>query len=243
LTSQAEFPWVLTPARICSTEWSVRCRRFAGCGVGWIVVLLCGLFLGCGGDDLEFGTSKKNGNLSFGKGESSLHFGAQGGGGRSGSRKVEDTTVRGNIFNLRPATSRPIVVFVFVNLRDSGTFQDFDDAEVATITTDRSFLVSHLAAGDLTVVFLLDQVGVNQDGTIDPGDPIAIFHDPKGRLHNLSADTDVTLEDVDLTFNLSAPDSGTATVQSEANLVVQQQSTAETPTADPTSGSPTVHNP
>src|SRR5882672_11176176 len=40
---------------------------------------------------------------------------------------------------------------------------------------DRSFVVSHVAAGDLTVVFLLDQARVNQDGAIDPGDPIAIF--------------------------------------------------------------------
>jgi len=194
--------------------------------------VLCSLFLGCGGDDLEFGTSKKGGTLRMGKGESSLHFGAQSGGGRSGSRRVEDTIVRGNIFNLRPATSRPIVVFVFVNLRDPGTFQDFDDAEVAAVTADRTFTVSHLAAGDLAVVFLLDQVGVNQDGTIDPGDPIAIFQDPVGRLHNLSAATEVTLEDVDLTFNLSAPDTGTATVQSEANIVVVQQSPAPPSPAD-----------
>ena len=159
----------------------------------------------------------------MGKGESSLHFGAQSGGGRSGSRRVEDTVVRGNIFNLRPATSRPMVAFVFVNLRDPGTFQDFDDAEVAAVTVDRTFTVSHLAAGDLAVVFLLDQGGVNQDGTIDPGDPIAIFQDPAGRLHNLSADTEVTLEDIDVTFNLSAPDTGTAIVQSEANIVVVQQ--------------------
>lgn len=186
--------------------------------------MLCSLLLSCGGDDLEFGTSKKGGTLRMGKGESSLHFGAQSGGGRSGSRRVEDTIVRGNIFNLRPATSRPLVVFVFVNLRDPGTFQDFDDAEVATVTADRTFTVSHLAAGDLAVVFLLDQAGVNQDGTIDPGDPIAIFQDPAGRLHNLSADTEVTLEDIDVTFNLGAPDTGTAIVQSEANIVVVQQS-------------------
>jgi hypothetical protein len=203
----------------------VQRRGSAGRGVGWwIVAVLCSLFLGCGGDDLEFGTSKKGGTLRMGKGESSLHFGAQGGGGTSGSRRIEDTVVRGNIFNLRPATSRPIVAFVFVNLRDPGTFQDFDDAEVATVTADRTFTVSHLAAGDLAVVFLLDQAGVNEDGTIDPGDPIAIFQDPAGRLHNLSADTEVTLEDIDITFNLSAPDTGTAIVQSEANIAVVQQS-------------------
>jgi hypothetical protein len=201
------------------------------------------LFFGCGGDDLEFGTSKRGGTLRIGKGESSFHFGAQSGGGRSGSRRVEDTIVQGNIFNLRPATSRPIVVFVFVNLRDPGTFQDFDDAEVATVTADRIFTVSHLAAGDLAVVFLLDQAGVNQDGTIDPGDPVAIFQDPAGRLHNLSAAAEVTLEDVDVTFNLSAPDTGIATVQSEANIVVVQQSPAVLPSSDSPPTSPAKDNP
>jgi hypothetical protein len=220
----------------------VRCRGFVGRGVGWLVVWLCCLFLGCGGDDLEFGTSKKGGTLRIGKGESSLHFGAQSSGGKSGSRRVEDTTVRGNIFNLRPATSRPVVVFVFVNLRDLGTFQDFDDAEVAAVTADRTFTVSHLAAGDLAVVFLLDQAGVNQDGTIDSGDPVAIFQDPAGRLHNLSAEADVTLEDVDVTFNLNAPDTGTATVQSEANIIVMQGSPTAPPSSAPPSISPATGN-
>jgi len=214
----------------------------AGWGVTWwIAAVLCSLFLGCGGDDLEFGTSKRGSTLRFGKGDSSLHFGAQSGGGRSGSRRVEDTIVRGNIFNLRPATSRPIVAFVFVNLRDPGTFQDFDDAEVAAVIADRTFTVTHLAAGDLTVVFLLDQAGVNRDGTIDPGDPIATFQDPTDRLHNLSANTEVTLEDVDVTFNLSAPDTGTAAVQSDANIVITQPlptpPTQQSPTP-PSSGPP-----
>jgi len=196
-----------------------------GRNVVWMVLFLCCVLLGCG-DDLEFGTSRKGSNLRVGKGESSLHFGTQSGGGKGGSRRIEDTTVHGNIFNLRPATSRPVVVFVFVNLRDLGTFLDFDDAEVAIIAGDRTFTVSHLAAGDLTVVFLLDQVGVNQDGTIDPGDPIAIFQDSSSRLRNLSADTEVTLEDVDVTFNLNAPDTGTATVQTEANIIVAQRPSA-----------------
>lgn len=199
-------------------------RRFEGRGVTWLVALSCCLLLGCGDDDLEFGTSRKGSNLRIGKGESSLHFGSESGGGKSGSRRVEETTVRGNVFNLRPATSRPVTVFVFVNLRDPGNFQDFDDAEVSAVATDRTFTVPNLAAGDLTVVFLLDQVGVNQDGTIDPGDPIATFRDPVSRLQNLSADTVVTLEDVDVTFNLNTPDAGTATVQSEANIIVEQRS-------------------
>jgi hypothetical protein len=193
----------------------------AGCGVIGRVALLCCLLFGCG-DDLEFGTSKKDG-LRIGKGESSLHFGAQAGGGKSGSRPVEDTLVHGNLFNVRPVTTRPILAFVFVDLQDPGTFQDFRDAEVAAVRDDRTFTVSHLAAGDLTVVFLLDQAGVNQDGTIDPGDPIAIFQDPAGRLRNLSAAAEITLEDIDVAFNLNAPETGTASVRSEANIIISQQ--------------------
>jgi hypothetical protein len=189
-------------------------RIFAG-------IVACWFASGCG-EDLEIG-GKKEGNLRIGKSDATLHFGAQSGGGKSGSRPVENTTVQGNLFNLRPATTRPLVVFVFVNLKDPGSFQDFRDAEVALVRDDRSFIVPHLAAGDLTVVFLLDQAGVNQDGTIDQGDPIAIFQDATNRLHNLSAETDVILQDVDVSFNLTTSDAGIATVQSEGNIIIAQQ--------------------
>jgi hypothetical protein len=127
------------------------------------------------------------------------------------------------VFNLRPATTRPLVTFVFVDLKDPGNFQDFRDAEVALVKDDRSFIVPHLAAGDLTIVFLLDQAGVNQDGTIDQGDPIAIFQDATGRLQNLSAEAEVVLEDVDIAFDLTTPENGVATVRSEGNIIVAQK--------------------
>jgi hypothetical protein len=184
-------------------------------------MLLCCFVAHCE-DDLEIG-GKKQDSLRLGKGESSLHFGSHSGGGKSGTQPIENTTVRGNLFNLRPATTRPIVVFVFVDLKDPGTFQDFQDAEVAVVQEDRSFVVSHVAAGDLTVVFLLDQAGVNQDGTIDPGDPIAIFQDPAGRLRNLSTAADILLEDIDVSFNFNAPETGVALVHSEGNIQVVQQ--------------------
>lgn len=185
------------------------------------VALVCCLTLACG-DDLEFGTNKKD-SLRFGRGnEAPLRFGARSGGGVSGTRRVEETTIAGNIFNLRPATSRPIAVFAFIDLRDPGTVQEFRDAEVSTLKEDRTFAVDHLAAGDLTLVFLLDEAGLNQDGTIDPGDPIAIFQDTAGRLKNLSANTAVIIEDVDLMFNLASPHTGIATVQSDANIRVSQ---------------------
>jgi hypothetical protein len=173
------------------------------------------------GNDLEIG-AQREGNLRMGKGKSTLHIGTPNGGGESGTRPVEDTIVRGNLFNLRPATTRPVVVFVFVDLKDPGTFQDFRDAEVALVKEERTFIVPHLAAGDLTIVFLLDQAGVNQDGTIDPGDPIAFFQDPAGRLQNLSAASDILLEDVEVSFNLNAPETGIASVRSEGNITVAQ---------------------
>jgi hypothetical protein len=205
------------------------------CTVVWAVCFFLPFSLGCG-DDLELGT--KGSTLRIGRGESSLRFGAQSGGGVSGTRPIEDTTVSGNIFNLRPPTFRPILVFVFVDLRDPGIFQDFSDAEVAIVEEDRTFHVTHLAAGSLTVVFLLDQAGANQDGTINPGDPIAIFQDPDGQLKNLSATSEVVLTDIDISFNLEAPESGVATVQSEANIIVTQKALLLPSPSPPLSTSP-----
>jgi hypothetical protein len=226
------FEDLLTLPEISFTQYTVRRRQWINFVVVKLTAALCWCLISGCGNDLEIGTGDKGGVLRFGDDEHPLQFGAARG-GKSGSRPVENTTVQGNIFNLRPATSRPLVAFAFVNLRDPGVFQDFDDAEVGTVVKDRIFRVTHLAAGDLTVVFLLDNAGVNQDGTIDPGDPIATFQDPQRILHNLSANTEVTLEDVDLTFNLNAPDTGTATVQSNANIIVIQRLPSPESPAEP----------
>lgn len=198
-------------------------RLASGFLILWCV-LLC-LLAGCGDNDLELGTSDEEKPLQFGRGGSNLTLGAESGGGRSGSRPVEESTLDGNVFNLRPATLRPAVVFAFIDLIDSqgpDRFQNFRDAELGTLAEDRTFHIEHLAEGDLTIVFLLDEAGVNQDGTIDPGDPIAIFQDPAGLLRNLSANSRISLEDVDVTFNLDAPGTGTASVKTQANIIVTQ---------------------
>jgi hypothetical protein len=142
----------------------------------------------------------------------------------------------GNIFNLRPATLRPVVVFAFIDLIDSqgpDRFQNFRDTELGTLAEDRTFHIEHLAEGDLTLVFLLDEAGVTQDGTIDPGDPIAIFQDPAGLLRNLSANSSITLEDVDVAFHLDAPSTGTASVKTQANIIVTQHPHPQLPSEDP----------
>ncbi|MCS6924496.1 MAG: hypothetical protein NZ578_01215 [Candidatus Binatia bacterium] len=204
-------------------------------GVVWVVLFL--FWCGCG-NELELGTSTEDGTLRIGGDPPTLRFGAQTGGGVSGARPVEETTVRGNIFNTRPPSLRPLVVFVFVDLRDPGVFRDFRDAEVASVEDDRTFHVANLAAGSLTVVFLLDQAGANQDGTIDPGDPIAIFHDPHGLLQNLPAMSDVVLSDVEIAFNLEVPENGIATVGSDAHIFVARKPLASLPSSDPPPLSP-----
>ncbi len=72
-------------------------------------------------------------------------------------------------------------------------------------------------------MFLLDEVGVNQDGTIDDADPIAIFQDPNATLESISANTEVSVEDIDVKFDLDYPRAGTARVESEANIIVTQR--------------------
>ena len=120
---------------------------------------------------------------------------------------------------------RPVIVFAFIDLIDSqdpDRFQNFRDTEIGILAEDRTFHIEHLAKGDLSIVFLLDEAGVNQDGTIDPGDPIAIFQDTAGLLRNLSANSTITLEDIDVIFDLDNPSTGTAIVKSQANIIVTQ---------------------
>lgn len=206
--------WLMSVVPVASV------RLLAAC------LLLVGTIVGCGDNDLELGTGKEGSTLQFGRGGSNLSgLNPGSGGGQSGSREIEDSVLQGNVFNLQPASLRPIVVFAFVDLQDTDgfqTFQTFKDAEVSPLEEDRTFHLTNLAAGSLTVVFLLDGAGVNQDGTIDPGDPIAVFQDTSGLLRNLSANTEVTLQDVDLLFRLNAPNTGTATVKTEANIIVTQ---------------------
>ena len=193
--------------------------------------MLCILYLGlclalaaCG-DDSDLGTSRTDDGLRIGSDGPSLRLGtgSETGGSVSDTRQIEETVVIGNIFNIRPATARPIFAFAFINLRDPTHFRDYDDAEVIQVPADRAFLIPNLASGSLTLVFLLDEVGVNLDGSINVSDPIAVFEDPNGTLHNLSARTQVELVDIDVNFDLEHTNAGTAQVQSAANIIITQR--------------------
>lgn len=141
-----------------------------------------------------------------GCGERTLEFG----GDRDDTKTV--IIVRGNIDDVVPVSTRDIVVFVFTNLRDPGTFADFDDGEIAVIESGSSeFTVSDVDSGDITIVFLLDEAGNDADGQIDPGDPIATLLDPDDELDDVRSGLVVEATNIDINFtdaeagNLPAP--------------------------------------
>ncbi len=135
-------------------------------------------------------------------GEGTLIFG-----GTPGSN--DSITVTGTINNVVPPNAaRDIVVFVFTNLGDPGTFASFDDAEsVVVAASSSSFSVTGVSRGDLTVVFLLDDV--TPDGSIDSGDFYATLDDPNGVLDTVAGGRQVEIDQIDITFEADA-DGGSA---------------------------------
>lgn len=129
-----------------------------------------------------------------------------GGGGNDGKK----VTVAGNLRDVSPVTSRDIVVFVY-------RIDDDDPSDRCPCPPDPSsssvgkaqllesgtteFSLSGLDSGSFGVVFLLDNAGNSADGTIDPGDPIAILDDPDCDLEDVRGDITITLEDVDVAFS------------------------------------------
>ncbi len=137
--------------------------------------------------------------VTAGCGDRTLEYG----GNRDNTKTV--VTVRGNIDDVVPVTTRDIVVFVFTNLRDPGTFQDFDDGEIAVIESGSSeFTVTDVDRGHITVVFLLDEAGNNADGEINADDPIATLDDPDNELDDVRAGLTVEARDIDINFGDSA---------------------------------------
>ncbi|MFT4569242.1 MAG: hypothetical protein ACI8TX_002288 [Hyphomicrobiaceae bacterium] len=128
-------------------------------------------------------------------GEGTLEFG----GDRDNTKTI--VTVRGNVDDIIPVTTRDIVVFVFTNLRDPGTFRDFDDGEIVVLATGSSeFTVPDVDRGDITVIFLLDEAGNNADGQIDEGDPIATLDDPDNELDDVRSGLTIEARDIDINF-------------------------------------------
>jgi hypothetical protein len=138
--------------------------------------------------------------------------------------------LEGNVRDVNPQVAgAPIVVFVFTGLRDPGTFQDFDKQRSVAIPADADpakFTVTQIEAGELTVVFLQDDVG-NPDGTIDlcpmdatdcKDDPVATLEDTTDVLDDVRRGETVQITDIDIDFS-------TKTAEARTSQTVQDTST------------------
>lgn len=132
------------------------------------------------------------------------------GGGDDGGNDNAKITVKGNIRDFTPVTTRDIVVFAFTIDKDDTTKRcpcppdpsDSSSGKAVTITDGSTeFTLSGLDAGSIGLIFLLDNAGTNADGTIDPGDPVAILDDVDCDLEDVRSTLTVTLKDVDLAFS------------------------------------------
>jgi len=127
--------------------------------------------------------------------EGTLEFG--------GEREDETDTivVRGDIDDITPQNAvAEIVVFVFTDLEDPGTFSKFAKQRSAILAPDSTeFTIEKIGSGDLTVVFLQDH-GANPDGSIDEGDPFAILKDPDEVLDSVRNGQTFTANKIDIDF-------------------------------------------
>lgn len=79
---------------------------------------------------------------------------------------------------------------------------DQSEGKAAVIESgETEFTVPGLENGAVRIVFLLDNPGDDADGTIDPGDPIAVLDDEDCEIDDVDGDTTVTLHDIDIAFS------------------------------------------
>jgi len=148
-----------------------------------------------------------NGTVTFGNGD----------GDNDGNATV---TVKGNLDNVSPVTSREVVVFVYdIDSNDNSdrctcppnpSCSTQGKADVLA-SGETEFTLTGLFAGPLGVVFLLDNSGNYADGQIDPGDPIAVLDDVDCQLDDVGGNLTVTLKDVDIAFSPAPADVCAAT--------------------------------
>ena len=90
---------------------------------------------------------------------------------------------------------------------DTVELSDLRFSDVESVIVDGGagpFTVNDVSKGDLTVLFLLDDAVT--DGSIEPGDPVAVLSDDDNRLESVAAGRSVTISAIDITFDRSFPD-------------------------------------
>jgi hypothetical protein len=129
----------------------------------------------------------------------------------------DTVTVRGDVSDVNPGIAgADIVVFVFTDLLDPGIFRQYSKLRSVAVASDADpmeFRVSQVESGDLTIVFLQDEVA-DPDGMIDVGDPddpadddpFAILDDPDDRLTDVRQGETLEIVEVDIDFNAGTAD-------------------------------------
>ena len=97
-----------------------------------------------------------------------------------------------------PQTPANVTVVICVDLPAGGTADDCAQSFFTDVTTQGNFVRNNVKTGSETIFFWVD---ANNDGTIDPGDPLAELSDPQGELGDVQAGQTVTLANVTISFN------------------------------------------
>jgi len=132
-------------------------------------------------------------------------------------------TVTGNIASSSPFTSPPnINVVICVGFDPDQGVQNCPDTFLTVPSVEGSFTRSSVDPGALTVFFWVD---ADDNGMIDPTDPLAQLADPEGQLSGVAAGQTATLGNVRIQF---LDGSATATI-----------TVGQTPTPTPSAAQPT----
>lgn len=119
-------------------------------------------------------------------------------------------TIKGNLNQVTPVTSRDVVVFAYEITDDSDRCPcpsappplTTQGKSVVVSPGETEFTLTGLDSGPIGVVFLLDDAGNDADGQIDPGvDLVAVLDDVDCELDDVDGNLTVTLKDVDIQFD------------------------------------------
>lgn len=169
------------------------------------VLLLLAPLSGCGGDDICLGCPDGTPTP-----------------GPSG------VTVTGTIVSTSPLTSpSSINVLICVGLPAGGSPEDCDLSFLTTPSVEGTFTRNNVEEGSETIFFWVDE---NQNGTIEPDDPIAKLDDVEGQLENVRSGQTVTLSNVRILF-LEGTASATITVSTTPTPTPTAPQATPTPTS------------
>lgn len=137
--------------------------------------------------------------------------------------------VTGNVATINPnQTPTNVTVVICVDLPAGGTAQDCTQSFFTDVTTQGQFTRNNVKPGSETIFFWVD---ANNDGIIDPGDPLAQLTDTQGRLGDVQAGQTVTLADVAIAFT---DNTATATISVGTTPTPTPSAFQATPTPRPT---------